>query len=100
VPLRVGVVDLSKYTVGAVYKLIIQLTHSLRNHPVSTLEPFRGKNWFQNFTLKWVRYNTEEVYMRIVTYKTAFYTFYLPAASAMHLAGITVGICTLNQVDP
>ena len=26
--------------------------------------------------------------MRIVTYKTAFYTFYLPAASAMHLCGI------------
>jgi hypothetical protein len=24
--------------------------------------------------------------MRIVTYKTAFYSFYLPAASAMHLA--------------
>jgi len=32
---------------------------------------------------------TEEAYMRIVTYKTAFYTFYLPAASAMRLAGIT-----------
>ena len=32
---------------------------------------------------------TEEAYMRIVTYKTAFYTFYLPAASAMHLSGIT-----------
>ena len=32
---------------------------------------------------------TEEAYMRIVTYKTAFYTFYLPAASAMRLSGIT-----------
>ena len=31
---------------------------------------------------------TEEAYMRIVTYKTAFYTFYLPAASAMRLSGI------------
>ena len=31
---------------------------------------------------------TIETYMRIVTYKTAFYTFYLPAASAMHLCGI------------
>lgn len=30
---------------------------------------------------------TPETYDRIVTYKTAFYTFYLPAASAMHLAG-------------
>ena len=30
-----------------------------------------------------------EAYMRIVTYKTSFYTFYLPAASAMRLAGIT-----------
>jgi farnesyl diphosphate synthase len=30
-----------------------------------------------------------ETYMRIVTYKTAFYTFYLPAASAMHLSGLT-----------
>jgi farnesyl diphosphate synthase len=32
---------------------------------------------------------TEEAYMRIVTYKTAFYTFYLPAASAMRLCGVT-----------
>jgi farnesyl diphosphate synthase len=32
---------------------------------------------------------TLETYMRIVTYKTAFYTFYLPAASAMHLSGLT-----------
>ena len=32
---------------------------------------------------------TEEAYIRIVTYKTAFYTFYLPAASAMRLSGIT-----------
>ena len=32
---------------------------------------------------------TEEAYMRIVTYKTAFYTFYLPAAAAMHLSGVT-----------
>lgn len=32
---------------------------------------------------------TIETYMRIVTYKTAFYTFYLPAASAMHLCGVT-----------
>jgi farnesyl diphosphate synthase len=31
---------------------------------------------------------TEEAYMRIVTYKTAFYTFYLPAASEMRLSGI------------
>jgi len=31
---------------------------------------------------------TMENYMRIVTYKTAFYTFYLPAASAMHLCGV------------
>ena len=31
---------------------------------------------------------TEEAYMRIVTYKTAFYTFYLPAAAAMRLSGI------------
>lgn len=27
--------------------------------------------------------------MRIVTYKTAFYTFYLPAAAALHLCGRT-----------
>jgi len=27
--------------------------------------------------------------MRIVTYKTAFYTFYLPAASAMHVCGLS-----------
>jgi farnesyl diphosphate synthase len=32
---------------------------------------------------------TIETYMRIVTYKTAFYTFYLPAASAMQLSGLT-----------
>ena len=32
---------------------------------------------------------TIETYMRIVTYKTAFYTFYLPAAIAMHLSGVT-----------
>lgn len=31
---------------------------------------------------------TIETYMRIVTYKTAFYTFYLPAATAMHLCGM------------
>jgi farnesyl diphosphate synthase len=31
---------------------------------------------------------TEEAYMRIVTYKTAFYTFYLPAAAAMRLSGV------------
>lgn len=32
---------------------------------------------------------TIETYMRIVTYKTAFYTFYLPAACAMHVCGVT-----------
>ena len=32
---------------------------------------------------------TLDTYMRIVTYKTAFYTFYLPAALAMHLCGLT-----------
>ena len=32
---------------------------------------------------------TMETYLRIVTYKTAFYTFYLPAASAMHVCGVT-----------
>jgi farnesyl diphosphate synthase len=32
---------------------------------------------------------TMETYMRIVTYKTAFYTFYLPAACAMHVCGLT-----------
>ena len=31
---------------------------------------------------------TMEAYMRIVTYKTAYYTFYLPVACAMHMAGI------------
>jgi farnesyl diphosphate synthase len=31
---------------------------------------------------------TIENYMRIVTYKTAFYSFYLPVACGMHLAGI------------
>lgn len=30
---------------------------------------------------------TEETYMRIVTYKTAFYTFYLPVACGLVLAG-------------
>lgn len=30
---------------------------------------------------------TLPTYMRIVTYKTAFYTFYLPAAAALHLCG-------------
>lgn len=32
---------------------------------------------------------TETTYMRIVTYKTAFYTFYLPVACGLYLAGIT-----------
>ncbi len=34
---------------------------------------------------------TSDNYLRIVTYKTAFYTFYLPVACGMVLAGITVG---------
>ncbi len=32
---------------------------------------------------------TMDNYMRIVTYKTAFYTFYLPVACGMVLAGVT-----------
>ena len=43
--------------------------------------------------------------MRIVTYKTAFYTFYLPAASAMRLAGragvyshLSTHICLLTFI--
>lgn len=32
---------------------------------------------------------TLPTYMRIVTYKTAFYTFYLPVACGMRLAGVT-----------
>lgn len=32
---------------------------------------------------------TLETYMRIVTYKTAFYTFYLPVACGLHLSGVT-----------
>lgn len=32
---------------------------------------------------------TLETYMRIVTYKTAFYTFYLPVACGLRLAGVT-----------
>ena len=32
---------------------------------------------------------TLATYMRIVTYKTAFYTFYLPVACGLRLAGIT-----------
>lgn len=31
---------------------------------------------------------TLATYMRIVTYKTAFYTFYLPVACGLRLAGI------------
>lgn len=31
---------------------------------------------------------TLETYMRIVTYKTAFYTFYLPVACGLHLSGV------------
>ena len=39
--------------------------------------------------------------MRIVTYKTAFYTFYLPAATAMRLAGITdEKVGSTVHVDP
>lgn len=32
---------------------------------------------------------TLDTYLRIVTYKTAFYTFYLPVACGLRLAGIT-----------
>ena len=32
---------------------------------------------------------TLDTYMRIVTYKTAFYTFYLPVACGLRLAGVT-----------
>lgn len=39
-------------------------------------------------TVDLTRY-TIETYMRIVTYKTAFYTFYLPVACGLRLAGIT-----------
>lgn len=38
-------------------------------------------------TVDLTRY-TMEAYMRIVTYKTAYYTFYLPVACAMHMAGL------------
>ena len=31
---------------------------------------------------------TLDTYLRIVTYKTAFYTFYLPVACGMRLAGV------------
>ena len=39
-------------------------------------------------TVDLTRY-TQEAYMRIVTYKTAFYTFYLPVACGLRLAGVT-----------
>ena len=39
-------------------------------------------------TVDLTRY-TLDTYMRIVTYKTAFYTFYLPVACGLRLAGIT-----------
>jgi farnesyl diphosphate synthase len=32
---------------------------------------------------------TLDTYMRIVTYKTAYYTFYLPVACGLRLAGVT-----------
>ena len=38
-----------------------------------------------NMTTKY----TEEAYFRIVRYKTAFYSFYLPVACAMILGGYT-----------
>lgn len=34
---------------------------------------------------------TIDTYMRIVTYKTAFYTFFLPVACGMFMAGFTEG---------
>lgn len=35
---------------------------------------------------------TSDNYLRIVTFKTAYYSFYLPVACGMVLAGIEVGI--------
>lgn len=42
---------------------------------------------------------TIDTYMRIVTYKTAFYTFYLPVACGMLLAGITDGAANKLATD-
>lgn len=42
---------------------------------------------------------TDELYGKIVKYKTALYTFYLPIASVMHICGVNSGRCLDKAKD-
>ena len=44
-----------KSAVGALYKLIIQLTHSLKPRLVSTLEPMKRDFLLSKFAFNWVK---------------------------------------------